>query len=102
MGSPVLSALSLGNYETVCLKWVKTVSFRIRSHKCINFNLPNSLQFFSVTASGTAKYILRVASMCLQILQATQRDTVVTIPTAYPRGNEVETARKTSIQYSLI
>jgi len=33
------------NYETVCLKWVTTVSFHIRSHKCINFNLPNSLDF---------------------------------------------------------
>jgi len=42
-----------------------TVSFRIRSHKYINFNLPNSLEFFSVTAGGTAKYTLRVTSMCL-------------------------------------
>jgi len=34
------------NYETVCLKWVTTDSFHIRSHKRINFNLPNSLEFF--------------------------------------------------------
>jgi len=90
------------NYETVRLKWVMTVSFHIRSHRCINFNLPNSLEFFSVTAGGTAVYILRIISMCRQILQATQRDRVVTIPTSYARGNGFETARKTSIRYSLI
>lgn len=91
------------NYETVSWKWIMTVSFHIRSHKYFNFTLPKSLAFFfSVTAVGTAKYILRIISMCLQILQATQRDRVVTIPTSYPRGNGFETARKTSIRYSLI
>jgi hypothetical protein len=34
------------DYGTVFLKWVTTVSFHIRSHKNINFNLPSSLEFF--------------------------------------------------------
>jgi hypothetical protein len=51
-------------YETVCLKWATAVSFHIRSHKYINFNIPNSLEIFLQLQVGQL-YILRVISMCL-------------------------------------